>query len=168
MMKIIEDTESRIVSQDDIKNIRFFIAMLLFLVVLGFFYYEDLKSDELWLCGFFCLLSVIGIFVSSTVRIEIDKVSKVIIAEKKRLIGSSLRIIPFSEVFAVETRRQWNMLKRSNIPSSLLRVVSVIILKNGEEIAVTNEQGTNDITDGLQGANLIIAKKNCRCNRCFP
>ncbi len=115
-------------------------------------------------------LSVIGIGIilfASSITVRADKKSGQLHYEKKRIVGAKNSSYAIGDVFRIETRKQWRVDNTSqdnqNMQQPQLVAQSVIVFKNGSELALDHQKTSSTTTVGGvalmsgQGAETALA-----------
>jgi hypothetical protein len=120
-------------------------------------------------------LSVVGIVVvlfSSSITVIANKKSNQISYRKKRLVGAQNATYGMAEIFRIETRKQWRVENTppaqnqgESIPQPMLVAQSVIVFKDGRELALDHQKTSSTTTIGSavlmggQGAETAMASR---------
>ncbi len=118
-----------------------------------------------WIAAGLSAIGVAVILLSSSVTISASKTSRLIRYEKKRLIGTRDSTFAISDVFRIETRKQW---QTNNTPAGdqnqpMLVAQSVIVFKDGRELALDHQKTSSTTSVGSavlmsgQGAETAMA-----------
>jgi hypothetical protein len=173
-MKIIKQTEEELFLKDG--GISGIIGGIIF-ICFGFYLGYTLKIfsssqySNIWFPLILILVGLILLFTSSSINIAIEKQSGKIIYNIKRLIGSKSQESDIANVVRVELRKEWKITTNSSskqglsIPQRVLMSQSIIIFKDGSELAIDHKKKSSEsIVGGVsvlggQGREKLIANK---------
>jgi Tfp pilus assembly PilM family ATPase len=112
----------------------------------------------------------IGVLLfSSSITVVANKTTGQLFYEKKRLVGAKSSTYAIDDVFRIETRRQWQVQNQTqpnsdqSVPQQVLVAQSVIVFKNGQELALDHQkQSSNTNVGGVvlmggQGGEVAMA-----------
>jgi hypothetical protein len=110
------------------------------------------------------------IFYSSSITVTANKTSGQVLYEKKRLAGGKSTTYAIADIFRIETRKQWRVQnsppannQSASAPQTELVAQSVIVFKNGNELALDHQKTSSSMSVGGavimggQGAETAIA-----------
>lgn len=123
-----------------------------------------------WIALGMLVIGLAVILMSSSITVRANKTSGQLFYEKKRLTGAQNSTYPIAEVFRIETRKQWKIENTQapnnqggNMPQPVLMAQSVIVFKDGRELALDHQKNSSSTTVGGatimsgQGAETAIA-----------
>jgi hypothetical protein len=123
----------------------------------------------LWIAGGLAVVGVAAILLSSSITVSASKTSGLIRFEKKRLIGARDSTFAISDVFRIETRKEWQMNHaptgdpNQQVQQPVLVAQSVVVFKDGRELALDHQKTSSTISAGSavlmsgQGAETAMA-----------
>ena len=125
----------------------------------------------IWIGLALVVVGVLIILFASSITVSANKKSGQVLYEKKRLVGGQTSTYAIADVFRIETRKQWRIdnspqsNNQQSMPTPQLVAQSVIVFKNGSELAL-DHQKTSSTTSvggvaftGGQGAESAIASR---------
>ncbi|HUA87605.1 MAG TPA: hypothetical protein VMB85_27300 [Bryobacteraceae bacterium] len=121
-----------------------------------------------WIAAGLAVIGVAVILLSSSITVSASKTSGLIRYQKKRLIGARDSTFAISDVFRIETRKQWQMNNTPNdqnqpVQQPVLVAQSVIVFKDGRELALDHQKTSSTTSVGSavlmsgQGAETAMA-----------
>lgn len=123
----------------------------------------------IWVAAGVAVIGVAVILLSSSITVSASKTSGLIRFQKKRLIGARDSTFAISDVFRIETRKEW---QTNNAPTGdqnqgvqqpVLVAQSVIVFKDGRELALDHQKTSSTTSVGSavlmsgQGAETAMA-----------
>jgi Tfp pilus assembly PilM family ATPase len=100
-------------------------------------------------------LAVIGVVIilfASSITVRATKSSGQLLYEKKRLVGAKSSTYAIGDVFRIETRKQWRLENTTQgnqqMQTPQLVAQSVIVFKNGSELALDHQKTSSTTTVG--------------------
>ena len=100
-------------------------------------------------------VGIVVILFSSSITVVASKKSNQIAYRKKRLIGAQNATYGIGEVFRIETRKQWRVENTpasqdqgGSMPQPMLVAQSVIVFKDGRELALDHQKNSSTTTIG--------------------
>jgi hypothetical protein len=148
------------------------IAGAVFLVagVLAGIFLRHSNSVALWIGLALVVVGIAVILFSSSITLVINKTRGQVAYSKKRLVGGESSTYPISDIFRIETRKQWQLQNTGQsgnqggaTPQQVLVAQSVMVFKNGRELALDHRKTSPSTTVGGmvlmggQGAETAIA-----------
>ena len=138
--------------------------------VLGGIFLREASPFAIWIALAVVLIGIAVILFSSSITVVANKTRGNIQYQKKRLVGAKDSTYAIADVFRIETRKQWQVNnpapsanQNASPPQPTLVAQSVIVFKNGTEVAL-DHQKTSSATSvgsvvlmGGQGAESAIA-----------
>lgn len=152
-MKILSRTDSRMVLKDgDATGIVFGVIFLIAAVVIGIGFLS-VNQWMKWVALGAVVFGLLTLLSSYSITIDIQKANGSFSYRKKRVIGGSSTTYAVSDVLRIETRRQWEVDNVSNekgasAPRSVLITQSVIVFKNGQELALDHQKNAQSMRIG--------------------
>jgi hypothetical protein len=163
-MKIINQTENELVLKDgSASNIVFGIVFLLIGLAIGYSGYNS-GSKAVWVGVALFVIGLLIALLSSTIGIDFNKASGQFTYRKKNLIGGKTTTYNFTDVFRVETRKQWQTENTSrgagntriSMPREVLVSQSVIVFKDGRELPVDHQKKNSQGMSGIIGSASVL------------
>lgn len=135
-------------------------------VLVGIFLRETIPF-AIWIA---VAIGVGVVLLASSITVSANRKGGQMVYEKKRLVGAKTATYAISDVFRIETRKQWRVENTPSagnqpggMPQAKLVAQSVIIFKNGAELALDHEKASSStsvgsmVMTGGQGAESAIA-----------
>jgi len=109
------------------------------------------------------------ILFSSSITFTANRATGQILYQKKRLVGGSSATYAITDVFRIETRKQWRVERQpagdqgGRVANPMLVAQSVVVFKNGQELALDHQKSSaqmgvgSAVVMGGQGAETAIA-----------
>jgi hypothetical protein len=104
---------------------------------------------------------------STAITVTMNKASGQVTYQKKRILGGRTDTYPIADIFRIETRKQWQVQNtnqgESSTPQRLLVAQSVMVFRDGRELALDHQKTSSSTTVGGvvlmsgQGAETAIA-----------
>lgn len=126
----------------------------------------------LWLGLAGIVVGALVICLSSSITVNANKSNGQLSYQKKRLIGTQSSSYAIADVLRIETRKQWQVQNtqpagNNNVPTpqQVLVAQSVIVFKNGKELALDHQKTSSSTTIGSavlmsgQGRETAIANQ---------
>jgi hypothetical protein len=145
------------------------VAFVIAGVVAGYFA-RNAEAFVTWIALGLGVVGIIAILFSSSITVNASKSSGQIRYQKKRLVGAQNTTYAIADVFRIETRRQWQMQNTADSANQgvqtqepVLVAQSVIVLKDGREVALDHQKTSSRTTVGSavlmsgQGAESAVA-----------
>jgi hypothetical protein len=145
------------------------VAFVIAGVVAGYFA-RNAEAFVTWIALGLGVVGIIAILFSSSITVNASKLSGQIRYQKKRLVGAQNTTYAIADVFRIETRRQWQMQNTADSANQgvqtqepVLVAQSVIVLKDGREVALDHQKTSSRTTVGSavlmsgQGAESAVA-----------
>jgi len=165
MLKLVEESENKLVTFEGKQNF-LFILLGFFVVCLGILATSEVEQVSsvgvMQMAAILVVITGFGLYMIASTRVEIDRSAKIITYTKATLFRTKVRVVPFSDVHHVEARRQWVLpagSRGSGVRSQVLSTSGVIVLQTGEELLISVQQGSNDLSDNVQGVTTLLAEK---------
>jgi hypothetical protein len=141
--------------------------------ILGAYFLHATKPIALWIGLAAVALGVGVICFASSITVEVTKSLDQLIYRKKRIVGTQSTTYAISEVFRIETRKQWHIDGASgppnratnNPPQVTLVAQSVIIFKSGKELPLDHQKSSSSmqlggaVLMGGQGSETAMANR---------
>jgi Tfp pilus assembly PilM family ATPase len=138
------------------------------LVVAGPFVWYFLHESNpvvVWIALALVVIGVVVILFASSITVTANKANGKLSYQKKRLVGAQNYTYAISDVFRIETRKQWRMENRSQpgnqgapAQQPVLVAQSVIVFKDGKELALDHQKTSS--TTQIGGAVLMSGQAN--------
>jgi len=125
-----------------------------------------------WVALALAVVGIVTILMSSSITVNANRASGQLTYQKKRLIGGQNTTYAISDVFRIETRKQWRIENTANssnqdvsTPQQVLVAQSVIVFKDGRELALDHQKTSSSMSVGSvvlmggQGAEVAMAAK---------
>ena len=128
-------------------------AMIAAAIGVGVFLRASLAPAP-WIALALAVAGIAVILLSSAITVQADKTRGELRYQKKRLVGTQNTVYPLADIFRIETRKQWNVQNSggdSNNPprqEMVLVAQSVIVFKNGSELALAHQKTSSTTTVG--------------------
>ena len=158
-MKIINQTADELgLKEGNVNSIIFGIIFILGGIVLGF-YSHFTPSNALWFGLGLFVVGIATLFVSSSITVDISKISGQITYQTKRLIGGKTATYPIADVLRIETRKSWKIEQGTrtgqtiSAPRQVLVFQSVMVLKDGQELPLDHQNNSSSMSIG--GATMM-------------
>ena len=126
----------------------------------------------IWIALALGVVGIVVILFSSSITVTANKASGQVLYQKKRLIGAKDSTYAIGDIFRIETRKEWRVdnAPRSegqgpSIPRPVLVAQSVIVFKDGRELALDHQKTSSTTSVGSvvlmggQGAETAIASQ---------
>lgn len=139
---------------------------------LAWYFMHSSNSIVIWIALAMAALGIGLILFSSAITVTANKASGQLFYQKKRLIGGQDSRYAIADIFRIETRKQWQVQNttapgNSNVPiqQPVLVAQSVIVFKDGRELALDHQKSSSSTTIGStvlmggQGAETALAMK---------
>ncbi len=136
----------------------------------GWYLFRESSPIVIWIALGVVVLGIAVILMSSSITVRANKTSGQLFYEKKRLTGAQNSTYPIADVFRIETRKQWRIQNTQppgnqggNMPQPELVAQSVIVFKDGRELALDHQKNSSKTSVGGvtvmggQGAETAIA-----------
>jgi Tfp pilus assembly PilM family ATPase len=169
-MKIISQSADELVLQEG--STSGIIVGVVFIIagVLAEIFLRQSNPIVIWIGLALVVIGVGIVLFSSSITVTANKARGQVLYEKKRLIGGQNSTYAIADIFRIETRKQWQVQNTApsgnqgaSVPQQTLVAQSVIVFKNGRELAL-DHQKTSSTTSvggmvlmGGQGAETAIA-----------
>jgi hypothetical protein len=109
----------------------------------------------IWIALAAILIGIGVILFSSSITVVANRARGQISYEKKRIVGTQNSTYAIADVFRIETRKQWQVQNSApsgnqsgTIPQPVLVAQSVIIFKDGRELALDHQKTSSSTTVG--------------------
>ena len=171
-MKIISQSADELVLQEGSAT---GIAIgALFVLAGGFvgYRYHAASPMVIWIALAVVVIGLAVILLSSSITVSVNKASGQLLYQKKRLIGAKTTTYAITDVFRIETRRQWRVENRpasenpaESMPQPVLVSQSVIVFRDGRELALDHQKTSSTtsvgplVLTGGQGNEVAIAAR---------
>lgn len=144
-------------------------AVLIVAGVLAGIFLRQSNSVALWIGLALVVAGIVVILFSSSITLVMNKTSGQVAYSKKRLVGGQSSTYPISDIFRIETRKQWQMQNtgqsgnQGGAPQQVLVAQSVMVFKDGRELALDHQKTSSSTSVGGvtlmggQGAETAIA-----------
>lgn len=127
----------------------------------GGIYMRDANAYAIWIGMAAAAVGVVVMLLSSSITVNANRSTGQLKYQKKRLIGTKNATYAIADVFRIETRKQWqvqNQPPQGNqqgppVQQPVLVAQSVIVFKNGSELALDHQKSSAQI--GAGGAVLM-------------
>jgi len=129
-------------------------------------------SIAIWIGLALAAAGVFAILFSSSITVVANKASGQLSYQKKRLAGGRDSTYAIADIFRIETRKQWRVENTpasgnqdASVPQPVLVAQSVIVFKNGRELALDHQKSSSSTSIGSvvlmggQGAETAIAAR---------
>lgn len=140
-------------------------------VLVGIFLRQS-NPFVIWIALAMVAIGVGVILFSSSITVVANKKNGQVLYQKKRLTGGQSSTYAIADIFRIETRKEWRVENSppsqgqgASMPRPMLVAQSVIVFKNGRELAL-DHQKTSSTTQvggmvlmGGQGAETAIAAR---------
>jgi hypothetical protein len=126
----------------------------------------------LWIGLAILTIGVGVIFFASSITVDANKVKGQLLYQKKRLMGTETAVYSIGDIMRIETRKQWRVdntppsgNREVSMPQPVLVAQSVIVFKNGKELALDHQKNSSSMSMGSavlmsgQGAETAIANQ---------
>jgi hypothetical protein len=169
-MKIISQSSDQLVLKEG--SASGIVAGSVFAVagVLVAIFLRDSIPYAIWIALALLVLGIAITLFSSSITVAANRAGGQLVYEKKRLVGGKTSTYPISDIFRIETRKQWRVdnsppsgNQSGSMPQPRLVAQSVIVFKNGNELALDHQKTSSTTTVGSvtlmggQGAETAIA-----------
>jgi hypothetical protein len=123
---------------------------------LGAYFLHGSKPIALWIGLAAMALGAGVICFASSITVSATKSKDQLVYEKKRLVGAKTDTYKISDVFRIETRKQWRMegspqtnnRDNPNPPQPVLVAQSVIVFKSGKELPLDHQKNSSSMQVG--------------------
>ena len=169
-MKIVSQSSDELVlTEGSASGIVVGVVFVVAGVLAGVFLRQE-TAYAIWI-GLAMVLIGIGIVLfASSITVSANRKSGQLVYEKKRLAGGKTTNYAIADIFRIETRKQWrvdNTPQQGNqqMPQPKLVAQSVIVFKNGSELALDHEKTSSStsvgsmVMTGGQAAESAIASQ---------
>jgi hypothetical protein len=171
-MKIISQSSDQLVLKEgSASGIAIGAAFTVGGVLVGIFLRQS-SPIVIWIALAMVLIGIGTILFSSSITVAANKASGQLFYEKKRLIGGQTSTYAIDDIFRIETRKQWQVQNTTapgnsdvTVPQQVLVAQSVIVFKDGRELALDHQKNSSTTTVGSvvlmggQGAETALASK---------
>jgi hypothetical protein len=167
-MKIVSQSSDELILKEGSTSGIVVGAVLIVAGVLAEIFLRESIPIVIWIGLAMVVIGIAVILFASSITVTANKSKGQLFYEKKRIVGGSNSTYAIADIFRIETRKQWqvqNAAPSNNQPAPMPQLVaqSVIVLKNGREVAL-DHQKTSSTTQvggvvlmGGQGAETAIA-----------
>jgi hypothetical protein len=107
----------------------------------------------IWIALGMVAIGLLIILMSSSITVRANKTSGQLFYEKKRLTGAQNSTYAIADIFRIETRKQWKIQNTQapgnqggNMPQPVLVAQSVIVFKDGRELALDHQKNSSTTT----------------------
>ena len=154
-MKIVNQTSDELVLQEG--SASGIVVGVAFVVAGGLAWYFLRQSNPmvLWFALGFIAIGLGTILFSSSITVVANKAGGQLFYQKKRLVGGQNSTYAIADVFRIETRKQWQVDRAAtsgnqggSIPQPVLVAQSVIVFKDGRELALDHQKSSSSISTG--------------------
>jgi hypothetical protein len=171
-MKIISQSSDQLVLKEG--SASGIVAGSVFAVagVLVAIFLRDSIPYAIWIALALLVLGIAIILFSSSITVAANRTGGQLVYEKKRLVGGKTTTYAIADIFRIETRKQWRVdnsppqgNQGASMPQPVLVAQSVIVFKNGSELALDHQKTSSTTTIGSmtvmggQGAETAIAAR---------
>lgn len=169
-MKIISQSSDELVLKEGGTQGMVVGGMLIAAGVLGGIFLRDANPYAVWIALAVVVGGIAMILFSSSITVVANKKSGNVLYQKKRLIGAKDSTYAIADIFRIETRKQWRIdnsapsaNQNASPPQPTLVAQSVIVFKNGSELALDHQKTSSTTSVGSmvlmggQGAETAIA-----------
>ena len=124
----------------------------------------------IWIALALVVVGIAVVLFASSIKVVANRATGQMLYEKKRLVGAQNSTYAIADVFRIETRKQWQRQEsggdansQANGPQMVLVAQSVIVFKNGKELALDHQKNSSTTTVGSmvlmggQGAETALA-----------
>jgi Tfp pilus assembly PilM family ATPase len=144
-------------------------AVLIVAGVLAAIFLRQSNSIALWIGLALVVVGIVVILFSSSISLVMNKTRGQVAYSKKRLVGGQNSTYPISDIFRIETRKQWQLQNtgqsgnQGGAPQQVLVAQSVMVFKDGRELALDHQKTSSSTSVGGvtlmggQGAETAIA-----------
>jgi hypothetical protein len=171
-MKIVSQSNDQMVLQEgNTSGIVVGIAMAIAGILVAWFLHAS-KPMTLWIGLAILTIGVGVIFFASSITVDANKVKGQLLYQKKRLMGTETAVYSIGDIMRIETRKQWRVdntppsgNREVSMPQPVLVAQSVIVFKNGKELALDHQKNSSSMSMGSavlmsgQGAETAIANQ---------
>lgn len=117
---------------------------------------RDTSAYTIWIALGAVVVGIVLILMSSSITVNANRTTGQLKYQKKRLIGTKNASYAIADVFRVETRKQWQMQNQPQqgnqqgppVQQPVLVAQSVIVFKNGSELALDHQKSSAQIGAG--------------------
>ena len=169
-MKIISQSSDELVLKEGSTSGIVVGAVLIVAGALAGYFLRQSNPIVPWIALGLVVVGIVVILFSSSITVVANKARGQVLYQKKRLVGGNSSTYAIGEIFRIETRTQWRVENTppsgnqgASVPQQTLVAQSVIVFKNGRELAL-DHQKTSSTTSvggmvlmGGQGAETAIA-----------
>ena len=152
-MKIVSQSSDELVlTEGSASGIVVGVVFVVAGVLAGIFLRQS-TSYATWIALAMVLMGIGIVLFASSITVSANRRSGQLIYEKKRLAGGKTTNYAIADIFRIETRKQWrvdNTPPQGNqqIPQPTLVAQSVIVFKNGSELALDHQKTSSSTTVG--------------------
>lgn len=171
-MKIVSQSNDQMVLQEgNTSGIVVGIAMAIAGILVAWFLHAS-KPMTLWIGLAILTIGVGVIFFASSITVDANKAKGQLLYQKKRLMGTETAVYSIGDIMRIETRKQWRVdntppsgNREVSMPQPVLVAQSVIVFKNGKELALDHQKNSSSMSMGSavlmsgQGAETAIANR---------
>ncbi len=167
-MKIISQSSDELVLKEGSTSGIVVGAVLVIAGALAGVFLRESSPIVIWIALALIIVGIAVILFSSSITVIANKATGNVSYEKKRIVGARNSTYAIADIFRIETRKQWQMQNAppsNNQPAPMPQLVaqSVIIFKDGRELALDHQKTSSTTTVGPvvlmggQGAETAIA-----------
>lgn len=169
-MKIISQSADELVLKEGSASGIVVGVVLIIAGVLAGSFLRQSNPIVIWIALALCVVGLAVILFSSSITVTANKARGQIFYQKKRLVGGQNSTYAIGDIFRIETRKQWRVEntppsgnQNASMPQPVLVAQSVIVFKNGHELALDHQKTSSSTSIGSvvlmggQGAETAIA-----------
>jgi hypothetical protein len=169
-MKIVSQSSDELVlTEGSASGIVVGVVFVVAGVLAGIFLRQQ-ASFVIWIALAMVLIGIGIVLFASSITVSANRKSGRLVYEKKRLAGGKTTTYAIADIFRIETRKQWrvdNTPPQGNQPMPQPKLVaqSVIVFKNGSELALDHQKTSSStsvgsmVMTGGQAAETAIASQ---------